>query len=136
MRFWDLAQPDEASAVIDARSGTEWSYAMLRADATKIQAAFPALRRKTLGLVLAQNRYECLAAYLAALNAGSALILLDSTLDSTLLCDFLAAYKPDWIFTAEPRLDLAGYRASASNEPRLLVAEKMQAIEIHPELAL
>jgi len=136
MRFWDLAQPDEASAVIDARSGTEWSYAMLRADATKIQAAFPALGRKTLGLVLAQNRYECLAAYLAALQGDSALILLDSTLDSTLLGDFLAAYKPDWVFTAEPRLDLAGYRVSASNEPRLLVAEQMQEIEIHPELAL
>ncbi len=136
MRFWNLGQPDEASAVIDARSGTEWSYAMLRADATKIQAAFPALRRKTLGLVLAQNRYECLAAYLAALQGDSALILLDSTLDSTLLGDFLAAYKPDWVFTAEPRLDLAGYRVSASNEPRLLVAEQMQEIEIHPELAL
>ena len=136
MRFWNLGQPDEAPAVIDARSGMEWSYATLRADVTRIRAALPGLGRKSLGLILAQNRYDCLAAYLAALNSGSALILLDSTLNSTLLGDFIETYKPDWIYTAQPGPDLAGYIASASEEPGLLVAEQNHAIEIHPELAL
>ncbi len=136
MTFWKLNQPDEVSAAIDARSGMEWSYATLRADATRIQAALPSLGRKSLGLVLAQNRYECLAAYLAALNVGSALILLDPTLNAGLLHDFLEAYKPDWIFTAQPKADVAGYRESASKEPGLLVCERTHDLDIHPDLAL
>lgn len=136
MTFWKLSQPDEAPAAIDARSGMEWSYATLRADATRIQAALPRLGRKSLGLVLAQNRYECLAAYLAALNTGSALILLDATLNTGLLHDFLEANKPDWNFTAQPKPDVAGYRGSASKEPGLLMCERTHDIEIHPDLAL
>src|SRR6202008_2223057 len=99
----NLNHPDDATAAIDARTGTQWTYAMLRADVSRIQAAFPSLGRKSLGLMLAQNRYECLAAYLAALNAGSPLILLDATLNAGLLHDFLEAYKPDWIFTDQPK---------------------------------
>jgi long-chain acyl-CoA synthetase len=136
MTFWKLSQPDEAPAVIDARSGMQWSYAMLRADAARIQAALPNLNRKSLGLVLAQNRQECLAAYLAALNAGSALILLDVTLNPGLLHDFVEAYKPDWIFTAQPDPGVPGYWKSASKAGGLFVREQMQDIEIHPDLAL
>ena len=109
---------------------------MLRADVTRIQAAFPDLGRKSLGLLLAQNRYDCLATYLAALNSGSALILLDSTLNPTLLGDFIETYKPDWIFTAEPTPNVAGYIASPSEEPGLLVTEESHPLEIHPDLAL
>ncbi len=136
MTFWSLSQPDDATAAIDARSGSQWTYATLRAAAARIQAALPDLGRKSLGLMLAQNRYECLAAYLAALNAGSALILLDATLNPELLHDFLQAYQPDWIFTLQPNPDLAGYRPGASNEPGLLVAQQTQDLDLHPDLAL
>ncbi len=136
MEFWRLAQADEAVAAIDARSGTEWSYARLRLDAQRIQDALPQLGRKSLGLLLAQNRYECLAAYLAALNAGSALILLDATLNPDLLHSFLAQYQPDWVFTMQSEPKLAGYQASASGEPGLLEREQYQDADIHPDLAL
>jgi len=135
-KFWSLSQPDDATAAIDARSGREWSYATLRADAERIKTALPNLRRKSLGLMLAQNRYECLAAYLAALNAGSALILLDATLNPELLHDFLGAYKPDWIFTLQPNPEIAGYRQSEWKEPGLFVAKQTYNLDIHPDLAL
>jgi acyl-CoA synthetase (AMP-forming)/AMP-acid ligase II len=139
--FWNLEQFGESPAGIDARSGRPWSYAELREDAARIQAALPRLGRKSLGLLLAQNRYECLAAYVAALNAGSALMLLDATLNAALLRDFVAAYQPDWIFTAGPLAAqvedaLAGYRKSASGETGLLESEEPREIEIHPDLAL
>ena len=134
--FWSLSQPDAATAAIDARSGTQWSYANLRADLDRIQRALPNLGRKSLGLLLARNRYECLAVYLAALNAGSALILLDETLNPGLLHGFLQAYRPDWIFTLQPSPDFAGYKPSKSEEPGLLVAELPEHIELHPDLAL
>ncbi|MEO7028526.1 MAG: AMP-binding protein [Acidobacteriaceae bacterium] len=136
MEFWNLTQSDEAVAAIDARSGREWSYADLRRDARRIQEALPGLGRKSLGLLLAQNRYECLAAYLAALNAGSALILLDATLNAELLREFLAQYRPDWVFTMQSEPKLAGYRASASGEPGLLERAPSDDVDIHPDLAL
>lgn len=138
MEFWKLTQPDEALAAIDARTGREWSYARLRLDVQRIQDALPIPKpdRKSLGLLLAQNRYECLAAYLAALNAGSALILLDATLNAELLQDFLAQYRPEWIFTLLPDPSLTGYRVSVSGEPGLWEREQYQDADIHPDLAL
>lgn len=136
MKYWKLNQPDGLPAAIEARSGREWSYALLRADTARIKAALPDLGRRSLGLLLAQNRYECLAAYLAALNANTALMVLDAMLNAELLHDFIEAYKPDWIFMSPPKLDLPGYRASISMEPGLLVREQIQDIEIHPDLAL
>jgi len=62
MEFWKVKPSDEAPAAIDAPSGKEWSYDELREDAARIQAALPRLGRKSLGLLLAQNRYQCLAA--------------------------------------------------------------------------
>ena len=136
MTFWSLGHPDDAPVAFDARTGRVWTYAMLRADVARIQSALPVLGRKSLGLMLAQNRYEHLAVYLAALNSGSSLILLDASLNPALLNDFLATYQPDWIFTLQPNPDLAGYRFSSAAEPGLLVAEHTQDLELHPDLAL
>ena len=136
MTFWSLGQPNDAPAAIDARTGTVWTYAMLRADVARIEALLPRLCRKSLGLLLAQNRYECLAVYLAALNSGSALILLDASLNSELLNEFLVTYQPDWIFTLQPDSDLVGYQPDSSSEPGLYVAQQTQDLALHPDLAL
>jgi long-chain acyl-CoA synthetase len=125
-----------APAAVDAVSGKMWSYADLAEDAARIEAALPRPGRKPLGLLMAQNRYECLTVYLAALNAGSALILLDAGLNPSLLPDFLAAYRPDWIFASQSQTDLPGYRKSASGEPGMFEIERRQEVEIHPDLAL
>src|SRR5208283_6056569 len=114
MGFWKAQQFAEASAAIDARSGQQWSYAELWADVSRIGAALPRLGRKSLGLLLAENRYECLAAYLAALNADCALMLMDAALNAELLGDFVAAYRPDWVFSRQPDLNLAGFEKSVS----------------------
>lgn len=136
MEFWKVNHSGEAPAAIDVRSGNAWGYAELRDDAARIQAILPRMGRKSLGLLIAQNRYQCLAAYLAALNAGITLILLDATHNPGLLRDFLVAYRPDWIFAVQPELDLAGYRRSASGMPSLLVNQEPQEMDIHPDLAL
>ena len=136
MEFWKINQSGDALAVIDARSGKQWSYSELRQDAAQIQAGLPHLGRKTLGLLIAQNCYECLAAYLAALNSGSALILLDATLNPELLRDFSLAYRPDWVFAAQPDLGLSGYRNAVPAVPGLVENQEPQELDIHPDLAL
>ena len=101
MEFWRVSQSDEATAAIDARSGKTWSYADLWRDSSRIRESLPPLGRKSLGLLIAENRYECLAAYLAALNADCALILVDGSLNPSLLREFLATYRPDWIYAIQ-----------------------------------
>src|SRR5215471_5626768 len=98
MRFLEVQKNGAACAAIDARSGKTWKYDELREDVARIRAALPSLGRKSLGLLIAQNRYECLAAYLAALSASSALMLLDAGVNAELLRQLVELYRPDWIF--------------------------------------
>ena len=137
MAFWNLWQSNDALAAIDARSGREWSRAQLDQDAGRIAEAFPRLGRKSLGVILAQNRYECLAVYIAALRSEStAVILLDAALNIELLHALLEDYQPDWIYTSRPVSEFAGYLPSACGEPNLLERESAQDLVIHPDLAL
>jgi long-chain acyl-CoA synthetase len=136
MEFWKVTQPDGSPAAIDARSGKLWSFGQLREDVGRIQAALPRLGRKSLGLLIAGNQYECLAAYLAALNSDAALILLDANLNSELQRDFLAAYRPDWVFAGTPGWRGEGYRESGLGDWCLVERERPDDLEIHPDLAL
>jgi acyl-CoA synthetase (AMP-forming)/AMP-acid ligase II len=108
----------------------------MREDVARTRAALPSLGRKSLGLLIAQNRYECLVAYLSALSGGSALMFLDAAVNPELLREFVALYRPDWIFALQPGADFAGYRQSASCEPGLLEIETPRELEIHPDVAL
>ena len=136
MDFWKLAYSDDAPAAIEVSSGKSHSYRELSQDVSQMQNGLPRLDRKSLGLIISSNKYEYLAAYLAALNADCAVILLDSALNERLLREFVHTYQPDWIFFAESRIDLTGYRASASGVPGLLENVEPQPIQIHPDLAL
>ena len=134
--FWQANQSSDELVAIDARSGKKWSYADLWGDASRIGGAFPLLGRKSLGLLITQNRYECLAAYLAALNADCALILVDGALNPALLRELLVTYRPDWIYSIQMEFRFDGYVKSASEAPGLFVSDDQQGVEIHPDLAL
>jgi len=134
--FWNIQQPGEGLAAIDVRSGRQWSYDELQRDVAGFQAALPRLGRKSLGLLITQNRYECLVAYLGALNGRCAVILLDSTLNPQLLRDFIEAYRPDWIFSAQPAFELSGYGMSAAGGAGLLERKEQKDLELHANLAL
>ena len=136
MDFWKLAHSDDALAVIEASSDKSYCYRQLRDDVTRSRDALPELSRKSLGLIISSNNYNCLATYLAALNANCAVILLDSGLNKQLLVDFVKTYQPDWIFCGETTTNLTGYCESLPGEPGLLRAENPQPIQIHPDLAV
>src|SRR5215471_724479 len=136
MEFWKVAHPDDAPVAIHARSAKAWSYRELRRDISRAEAALPRLGRKSLGLLIAQNRYECLVAYLAALRAGSALMLLDAAINAELLRQVITVYRPDWIFAVRPGAEFCGYHKNASGERWLFEIGMPQEIEIHPDVAL
>jgi len=136
MTFLEIEGNGAASAAIDARSGKTWTYDQLRNDVARFGAALPRQGRKSLGLLLAQNRYECLVAYLAALSTHSALMLLDAALNPQLLRQLVVLYRPDWIFVLAPSADFAGYRQSAWREPGLFEIETPHELEIHSKVTL
>ena len=136
MEFWKASHPDDAIAAVDARSGEQWCYRDLRRDVALMEQALPCLERKSLGLLVAQNRYECLVTYLAALNSGSVLILADGSLNPTLMRELVAAYQPDWVFTPQMNPNFEDYGPSQSAPSGLLECQVHRKLEIHPELAL
>ncbi len=114
--FWQLDQPSDATAVIDARSGQAVSYGALRALADGCAQKWK-LPRRTLVFVFAQNDLDSLAAYLAGLRAGHPVALLSATAPTDSL---LAAYAPERVVGTGP---FAGYTAIADrlwrrDEPR------------------
>jgi long-chain acyl-CoA synthetase len=136
MTFLEVEGNGAAYAAIEARSGKTWTYDHLRQDVARIGAALPRLGRKSLGLLIAQNRYECLVVYLAALSGNSALMLLDAALNPELLRQLVVWYRPDWIFALRPGAGFAGYRQSTSCEPGLFEIEAPHELEIHADVAL
>jgi acyl-CoA synthetase (AMP-forming)/AMP-acid ligase II len=136
MEFWKLGHSADAPAVVDARSGRAWSYSALRRDVDVLSAGLPRFGRKSLGAILARNNYESLVAYLAGLDSGSALILLDGSLNPGLRQSLIAAYQPDWVFVSNAAEALAGYRPASAQFAGLLENESPQGLNIHPDLAL
>ena len=136
-KFWMLEQPPQAVAVVDAQTGERKTYAELRSDVERTMAAVPSLGRKALFLLLAQNRYECIVAYLAALNAGHALLLVDATLNRELLLNLVATYRPDFIFALSSDLDILLYEKIGCDRPAIWQRHRPdEALAIHPSLAL
>jgi len=137
MKFWMLEHPPATTAVIDTVTGVEKTYGELRSDVERTMAAIPKRGKKSLCLLLAQNRYECIVAYLAALNSGDALMAVDAMLNRELLFDLVATYRPDYISAASADIGVPGYRKVGSVSPNVWESEgQAQQTVIHPSLAL
>lgn len=108
--FWLLAHPAHSPAVIDGQSGRIWTYGELDRDVQQAMRRLCVSGIKSLWLLLAQNRYECLVIYLAALRTGNALLLVDASLDRELLAGLIRTYQPEVVCASQAELDLPQYR--------------------------
>jgi long-chain acyl-CoA synthetase len=140
VNFWKLAHPKERLAVTEVRTGRARTYGELRADVDRAMAEMPGEMpkpgRKSLLMLLAQNRYESLVAYLAALNSGDALVLVDATLNRDLLLRLINTYRPDCICGTSPEITLPGYRKRQTESLCIWESEKPEPTAIHESLAL
>ncbi len=137
--FWDLRHPPQATAVIDSAGGKQWSYGDLLADADRTAAQInQAVDENAVCLLLAQNRYECLVAYLATLRARRPLILADAGLNEELLSRLIDTYQPELICaTRSARLLLPQYEELQSDIPSLWRRRSPEPqSRPHPELAM
>jgi long-chain acyl-CoA synthetase len=141
--FWKLEHPQERLAVVDVRTGRSKTYGELRADVERAAARMATTgpetstpRRKSLVMLLAENRYECLVAYLAALHSGDALMLVDASLNRDLLLRLIETYRPDSLWGTSDESKFSGYRRREAGELWVRENEKPEPPAIHESLAL
>lgn len=134
--FWNLEHPEHSVAVVDAHTGRERTYAELRADVELMISAIPRMQRKSLKMLLAQNRYGCLVAYLAALNSRDALILVDASLHPDLLSRLINTYSPDFVLGGLPNIALPGYGKSEIANQIFWVNDAPRPFAINDSLTL
>lgn len=134
MSFWRLDHPPDSVAAIDAATGRQKTYGELRADVSQVAVAF-GTDRKQLILLLAQNRYECLVAYLAALNSQHPVLLLDPSTNHELLIGLIRTYAPDLILSVN-EFSAPGYSPIPCPGLQALRSQASDRTQIHDSLAL
>jgi acyl-coenzyme A synthetase/AMP-(fatty) acid ligase len=94
-----MASRPDAPALVDAAGGDVWSYARLRAT-VRDTAGRLARPRKSLVFCLCRNDPPTVIGYLAAVEAGHAVILLDSAVREDVLSDLLDRYSPEIVLAS------------------------------------
>jgi long-chain acyl-CoA synthetase len=132
MDFWKIEHLPESLAVVEPATGKQKSYGELRRDVS--QMFMP--QERSLILLLAKNRYECLLTYLAALQSGNPLLLVDASLNPELLQQLVDTYRPAYIYSSSAELTLPGYVRRQQSGWDLWDRQDKVSVEIHPSLAL
>jgi acyl-CoA synthetase (AMP-forming)/AMP-acid ligase II len=125
-------------AVFDGNTG-EW---FTRAHLTSRVADFAGrlqFPRKALGFLFPFNDSEGLIAYLAAMEAGHAVAMLNPELDEALSARLMARFRPDFIIAPKAHVpEIGGYRANESPHPGQVLLRTMtpNGYAIHDDLTL
>src|SRR6266581_2589936 len=132
-----------AKAFLDADTGAWFTHAQLfsRVTAFANSLQFPA---KALGFHFAFNDADSLIAYLAAVEAGHAVVMLNPELDAGLKSRLIGLFRPDFIIApiSHPpkgsRRDGPEYSIAASPHASQLLwrSQESQQYPIHPDLTL
>lgn len=131
-RFWDRPEVDKHRvALVDGVTGTHWTFGDL-SSAVASQAKELELAEKALVFCLCRNDLSTVVAYLASLDAGHSVLLLDMGWDDTVIEKLIDAYRPE-ILLRPKRVEGDDAEALASEVVRRDVASYRP---IHPDLAL
>src|SRR5437660_279104 len=134
MQLWKIEHAPESLAAVEAATGRRKTYGELRHDVG--QMFMPKQPQRALILLLAQNRYECLVTYLAALQSRNPLLLVEASLNRDLLLQLVNAYRPDYIYASPSDLSLPGYQMRQETRLNLWEKQGKEPVAIHDSLAL
>jgi acyl-CoA synthetase (AMP-forming)/AMP-acid ligase II len=114
------------------------SYGQLASAADRFASVLPAAGGKRLGAILCTNSVAAITAYLGALRAGDAVMLLNEQTDPELLAHIMTRYAPDWIYQPGGAPQYAGFMARSQESGWVLLqGEGGEArVPLHPELAV
>jgi long-chain acyl-CoA synthetase len=131
MEFWKIEHPPESLAVIEAARGKQKTYGELRHDVSQILMP----ERRSLIMLLAQNKYECLLTCLATLQSGHPLLLVDASLNHELLLELVNTYRPSYVY-APSEIALPEYEIRQHGLLKVWERKTKEQIAIHDSLAL
>jgi acyl-coenzyme A synthetase/AMP-(fatty) acid ligase len=124
----DEGQRRKQVALIDPVSRADWTYQQL---SEEVRARQKFLSAPGLVFLFCSNDQESVAWYLACLEAGLPVALLNAQLDPALRANLIALYRPAWILsTDQPGGD--GYRALGRD--RLWISVTPAEAPLHPDL--
>jgi len=132
MDFWKIEHPPERLAVMEPATGKQKTYGDLRRDVGRVFMP----EQRSLIMLLAQNRYECLLTYLAALQSRNPLLLVDASLNRELLLRLLNTYRPDYIYALSEDSAVPGYQLRQEEALSLWEKQSKEPVEMHDSLAL
>lgn len=132
MDFWKAGHSPESLAVIEPSTGRQKTYGELLHDAKQTFMPIP----RSLIMLSAQNRYECLLTYLAALQSGNPLLLVDSGLNRELLLQLVDKYRPAYAYGCPPEIDMPGYKLRQAAPLSIHERTTPEPVALHASLAL
>jgi acyl-CoA synthetase (AMP-forming)/AMP-acid ligase II len=128
---------DDRPALFEAASGTRLSYWQLRQQVVAQIPEVAASEAKSLVFLFCRNDLSTVITYIAAVESGQAVTLLDANLNSELRDALIERYRPELV--AGCGENLVGYEASPPTESGLTL-QRRRADEsgppLHPELAV
>jgi acyl-CoA synthetase (AMP-forming)/AMP-acid ligase II len=141
MTFWALPASDAPALALghDAASFDVVTYRQLATLADAFVASLGERTRKRLGVILCANAVAPIAAYLGALRAGDAVMLLNAQIANAPLATIVDAYRPDWILQPQTRDVPYGWRViDVAGNWATLVRDGIaaDAAAIHADLAV
>jgi len=134
-----LKHEASSKAFFDANSGEWWTRAQLADRVARFveRLQFP---RKALGFHFAHEDAAGLVGYMAALESGHAVVMLDPNLDDVFKSKLIARFQPDFLIAPADQCPDAGSDYSAAPSPEanqvILRARNPHRHEIHPDLTL
>ncbi len=94
----DRGSVDDEAALIDVSSDRTWSYRRLREVVLDLAGCLAAPNTKATLFCFCQNRDTTVIAYLAAIEAGCAVAMLDAGLDADFKSNLIGIYSPEYVF--------------------------------------
>jgi acyl-coenzyme A synthetase/AMP-(fatty) acid ligase len=119
-------------ALIDGAAGVRWTYGKLSDEVSQRREWLEDVQKRLLFL-FCRNDLSSVAWYLAALEAGHAVALLNDQIDAQLAANLMSLYRPEWVVTSLP-MDSEEYEGPAATG--LWRRKRMESAPLHSDLAV
>lgn len=119
-------------ALIDAATDVSWSYGELSDEVARRRDLLAEPQKKLLFL-FCRNDLSSVAWYLAAVEAGHAVALLNDQIDAQLAANLISLYRPEWVQTSLP-VDAEAYESPRADG--FWQRRQPDGTPLHPDLAL
>jgi len=119
-------------ALIDGATDTSWTYGELSDEVSRRRYSL-ANAEKRLVFLFCQNDLASVAWYLAAVEAGHAVALLNDQIDAQLAANLISLYRPEWVLASLP-VDTEEYESPGA--AGFWRRRRMDSAPLHSELAL